>query len=297
MRLKRFLLLKHEQNQESWTSFLMYYLATTLYKLHRNFRYLISNNILKTDQPRITFYFKDIITFIKKHPSILDVQQKSTTLYQEIIKLEYDSYTIIGQSVWDQYLPQIPWKAVWKNTFTLHTWPENNNTLYTLLHYATRTNDHIYRWTIQKHLKSPKCKLCKKTENIKHLFIDCKRNRKIWTNFQIYYQSLIRKDYIPLQHILSIPAISLPPKTKELVLKLTTTILTHIWKTRNRLQFDDTIIPTTNTIINIKNELKTIIQMHYRQHVLNNTLDEFKTNFCINNALCKLTNDSLTLLL
>ena len=56
-------------------------------------------------------------------------------------------------------------------------------------------------------------------------------------------------------------------------------------------------IPTTNTIINIKNELKTIIQIHYRQHALNNLLDEFKTNFCINNALCKLTNESLTLLL
>ena len=102
---------------------------------------------------------------------------------------------------------------------------------------------------------------------------------------------------MPLQHILSISAISLPPKTKKLVLTLTTTILTDIWKTRNRLQFDGTTIPTTNTIINIKNELKTLIQIHYRQHVLNNTLDEFKTNFCINNALCKLTNESLILLL
>ena len=92
MRLKHFLLLKHEQNQESWTSFLIYYLPTTLCKLHKTFRYLISNNILKTDQPRITFYFKDIITFIKKHPSILDIQRKSKTLYQEIIKLEHDSY-------------------------------------------------------------------------------------------------------------------------------------------------------------------------------------------------------------
>ena len=134
MRLKRFLLLKHEQNQESWTSFLMYYLATTLDKLHRNFRYLISNNILKTDQPRITFYFKDIITFIKKHPSILDVQQKSTTLYQEIIKLEYDSYTIIGQSVWDQYLPQIPWKAYGK-ILLLDIHGQKITTLYT--HYYT----------------------------------------------------------------------------------------------------------------------------------------------------------------
>ena len=77
MRLKHFLILQDEQNHESWTSFLKYFLATTLYKLHKDFRYLISNNTLKTDQPKITFYFKDKITFIKKHPSILDIQRKS----------------------------------------------------------------------------------------------------------------------------------------------------------------------------------------------------------------------------
>ena len=177
MRLKHFLLLKDEQNQESWTYFLKYYLSAIHYKLHKNFRYLISNNILKTDQPRIIFYVKDIITFIKKYPSILDIQRTSKTLYKEIIKLEYEAYNITGQSISDQYLLQIPWNAAWKNIFTSHTWPENNNTLYTLLHYATRTNNHIYRWMNQKHLKTPKCKLCEKAEKIKHLFINCKRNR------------------------------------------------------------------------------------------------------------------------
>ena len=148
-----------------------------------------------------------------------------------------------------------------------------------------------------KHLKSPKCKLCEKIENIKHLYVDCKRNKKIWTHFQKYYKNLIQKEYTPMQDILTISATSLPPKTRKLVLTMTTTILTHIWKTRNRLQFDDTITPTTKTIINIKNDLKNIIQAHYKQHNISNTLDEFKTKFCINNTLCTLTNESLTLLL
>ena len=99
--------------------------------------------------------------------------------------------------------------------------------------------------------------------------------KKIRTHFQKYYKNLTQKEHIPLQHILSISALSLPPKTKKLVLTLTTTI----------------------TIINIKNELKNIIQTHYRQHAINNTLGEFKSNFCINNTLCTLTNNFLTLLL
>ena len=85
-------------------------------------------------------------------------------------------------------------------------------------------------------------------------------------------KNLTKKEYTSLQHILTISALSLPPKTKKLVLTLTIAILTHIWKIRNKPQFDNTIIPTTNTIINIKNDRRDIIQTHYKQHTLNNTI-------------------------
>ena len=65
MRLKHFLVRKDEQNQESWISFARYMLATTLYRLQKDFQYIISNNSLKTDQPQINFYFEDITTYIK----------------------------------------------------------------------------------------------------------------------------------------------------------------------------------------------------------------------------------------
>ena len=145
-------------------------------------------------------------------------------------------------------------------------------------------------------MKSPNCKLCDKTDNVTRLYIDCKRNKKIWKYFQKYYQTLTQKQNTPLQHILTISSLSLPSKTKKLTLTLTTTILTHIWKTRNKLQFDDTIIPATNVIINIKNELKNIILTHCKHDTINNKRHEFQSNFCINNALCKLTQNSITML-
>ena len=99
-----------------------------------------------------------------------------------------------------------------------------------------------------------------------------------------------------IQHILTISSLSLPRETKKLTLTLTITILmTHIWKTVNKLQFDDTIIPASNVIINIKNELKNILT-HYKHNTINNTLHEFPKQFCINNALCKLTQNSITIL-
>ena len=85
-------------------------------------------------------------------------------------------------------------------------------------------------------------------------------------------------------------------RTKKLTLTLATKILTHIWKTRGKLQFDDTIIPATNVIINIKNELKNIILTHCKHDTINNKRHEFQSNFCINNALCKLTQSSITML-
>ena len=141
-------------------------------------------------------------------------------------------------------------------------------------------------------MKSPNCKLCAKTENITHLYIDSKRNKKIWKYFQKHYQTLAQKQNAPIQHILTISSLSLPPKTKKLTLTLTTTTLT-----RKKLQFYDAIILATNMITNIKNELKNIILTLYKHHTINSRLHEFQSNFCVNNAICTLTQNSITMLL
>ena len=87
-----FFWLKEEHNQEKWISFARYILAMTLCRLHKDFRYMIYNKTLKTDQPQINFYSEDIITYIKKHHLILNIQRNSKAIYQEIIKNEYDTY-------------------------------------------------------------------------------------------------------------------------------------------------------------------------------------------------------------
>ena len=62
-------------------------------------------------------------------------------------------------------------------------------------------------------------------------------------------------------------------------------------------QETNTVIPTTNTIINIKSGIKDFIKAHYKQHIINNTLYKFRNNFCINNILCKMTGYTLMILL
>ena len=125
----------------------------------------------------IEFYYEDIMDYIKKHKKILDLESNLINIYNEILKNEYQKYTILGQNIWNQYSNN-DWKQIWNNTFFSYCWPENNNILYMLLDYSARTNDHIYRWTNQKHLKNPNCKLCDEKEDIMHLYISCKRNKE-----------------------------------------------------------------------------------------------------------------------
>ena len=99
-------------------------------------------------------------TMLKKQNTILELPKKPQKIYKQIIKNKHKHCIKIAQLHWNQYSPQFPWNDLWKNTFYSYNGSETNNILYLLLHFATRTNDQIYRWTNQNHLKSPNCKLC-----------------------------------------------------------------------------------------------------------------------------------------
>ena len=85
MRLKQFFKLKEQDNQESWILLTRYNLATILYRLHKGFRYMITNKYLKTKQPQITFYYNDILTYVKKHNKILNFKNNSKIIHKQII--------------------------------------------------------------------------------------------------------------------------------------------------------------------------------------------------------------------
>ena len=99
MRIKYFLKLKEETHQEPWIILTRYNLISIGYRIHKHFRYMISNKTITTEQPVINFYYEDIIPYIKKQNSILDLQNNSRTIYNQILQNEYSKYLIIGQSI------------------------------------------------------------------------------------------------------------------------------------------------------------------------------------------------------
>ena len=75
MRLKHFLKLKEKTNQETWIILTRYDLASILYRLHKNFKYMISNNTIKTEKPNINFDYEDIINYLKNKTQYLNSQK------------------------------------------------------------------------------------------------------------------------------------------------------------------------------------------------------------------------------
>ena len=108
MRLKHFLKLKEKTNQETWIILTRYNLASILYRLDKNFKYMISNNTIKTEKPNINFYYEDIFAYLKKQNTILELPKNSRKIYKQIIQNEYKHYIKIGQSHRNQYSPQVP---------------------------------------------------------------------------------------------------------------------------------------------------------------------------------------------
>ena len=75
MRIKHFLKLKEEDNQEILIILIRYNLASVLYNIHKNLRYIISNEIIKTDHPKIEFYHEDIIHILNNKTPFLTLKK------------------------------------------------------------------------------------------------------------------------------------------------------------------------------------------------------------------------------
>ena len=71
----------------------------------------------------------------------------------------------------------------------------------------------------------------------------------------------------------------------------------EIWQSRNNNKYDKTLLTQKRITNKINIQLQNIIQTRYKKHKLNDTLDLFKEYFGINNAIAKLDNKQLEILL
>ena len=99
------------------------------------------------------------------------------------------------------------------------------------------------------------------------------------------------------QHLLTPCTNKHSKDTSKLILARLQIILYEIWTSRNNHKYDKTLIPQ-DTIINKTNaQIQNRIQTHYKYHKLNDTLNIFQELFCVKEAIAKLENNLLIMLL
>ena len=95
--------------------------------------------------------------------------------------------------------------------------------------------------------------------------------------------------------ILILNALVTDKKVKKLFLTIHITILKEIWKARNLLKHQKKSITNDVIIKKIITKLREIIRINFQKNLRQETLETFRKNFCINEAICSVVGNDLTI--
>ena len=141
------------------------------------------------------------------------------------------------------------------------------------------------------------CDHCGLTEDNLHLFTICSKIQNILTHYQTILTKLIGKTYIPQQHLLILNIKNANKHIRKLTLTIIQLILLEIWQSRNNNKCDQNLLPQHTLIKKINADVQTIVQIHFKKNKLQNTLDQLREQFCMNEAIAKIENNPLKILL
>ena len=175
--------------------------------------------------------------------------------------------------------------------------PHENNIYFKILHRVLYVNQKIYDNAYNKNNLSPFCNNCKtKRETILHALYECTDKYKIQKHFFHIITTLNSAAKMTSTNcVLILNALVKNKKVKKLLLTTHITILNEIWKARNILKHQKK--PLTNDVIikKINSKLREIIRINFQKHLRQEKLETFKKNFCINDTLCSVIGNDLTL--
>ena len=137
---------------------------------------------------------------------------------------------------------------------------------------------------------NPNCDYCGHTEDNLHLFIQCTRIKNIWKHYQAILTKLIGQSQTPQQHLFNINIPNANKNKAKLTITIIQIILFEIWQSPSNLKYEHKLLPQ-QTIIDA--QLNNILQIQYKKHKLQDTLDTFRDHFCINEAIAKIQNNTL----
>lgn len=169
MRTKHIVNLKYRENLPPWTHLATHWLAKDIYKFGKENNYLANNNRVKTTNKKMSFYYNDILHYIKnQNPNLPETKATTKVLYTNILQQGSKNHIIFRECQWKNKIRNVQFSKIWNNTYNSYSQPCTLDLLFRLLHHATELKQHICKCNRDKKIFSAKCDFCNKTEDNLH---------------------------------------------------------------------------------------------------------------------------------
>ena len=293
LRLKFFLHITNPLDCTPWTYFGKYWMASTLSKFHPRWSFLSANHVPKYNGTDPPLYYKHLRNLLQLHlPAVVALTTPTSKLLYTILQtFHYRDHSIAATDYWNHaFARPLPWLALWRNTYASYATGKPNDLLFKILHNCLPTAVRLHRNLAGRAHYHPMCASCpQRGETILHIFAECPHATRLWRHFASTY-ALLQPAYpfsIP-DIVLSLNTVdpSPPLLVRQLILTLTTYILSELWSSRNNMKFDRIYPNLARSIATVSTNLKFCLRTHFDHHLAHHTLKTFEDKFCIAHALC-----------
>ena len=140
------------------------------------------------------------------------------------------------------------WARVWRKSRLKFNENKKNDLLRLILHRAVRVQYSLKSWG---YIRTDRCAICGRIENIEHCFLACPRVVRVWNYFSALLSCLSDSTFV-----VSIPSVFYPMSDDQLSLLsslfnyFVATILYWVWLARNSATFRNCPKFTTNKRFN-----------------------------------------------
>lgn len=310
LRLKFLLEITNKEIEKPWINIARYWLSTRLHHCKEEWAFLNDNynNRLKympEGQDNTPQVYRKLIKDFRDHQTdITELKPRITPetakdMYNIIRKKDVEKHSdIFASHAWNNNRivtlnGPVKWKKVWLHTYKSFNVGPMRDTLYKILHNCLPTKVRIRKTENKKRPGrrfSTKCSVCNKAdETTLHLFAQCKHAKNIWKAYEPIYTKLVPNKPNIYEHNILTKNVQhkMCPKKRKVILTMTEIILEEIWKTRNKMWKEGIEPSKTRSKNRINNNITDIITTHFK----NDGINDFKTKFTMDQALCTVDNE------
>ena len=276
-----------------------YWVSSEIHNFTTHWQFLRKSVIPETYDSYVPDCYSNIIALAEENINEIFKKEATTkNIYRTIVNKHTKKYEIASEMKWNSIRQEIlSWKLMWENTFNSYNMLHENNIYFKILHRVLYVNQKIFDNASSENNLTPFWNNCKtKRETLLHTLYECTDKYKMWKHFfQIINKLNSAAKIRSTNCVLIVNALVKDKKVKKLLLTIHIAILNEIWKARNLLKHQNKILTNDVIIKKINTKLREIIRINFQKHLRQETLETFKNSFCINDALCSVIGNDLTI--